>query len=468
LPVRHLTRLIGLIFSILAALSVVSAHAQSDEWSQRDTSYFAILHAPDAQAEAERYAGFADGIYDEVTGALGHRVATPITLRLYPDLESYYVYNPRARGMSGIVAHADFRHNEVVVIVSQTASQSEDEVVNNVRHELAHIIASDLSENRLNAGFQEGLAQYFEHPTPALDAKIAILQQAYQQGQLLPWSTFDDRDIIYNNPEISYPETLSVVTFLAQRSSSSQLRDFLSISATSSGYRSALQRAFGATPDDLEQEWLAWLPNYVNGGYRLGGTNEGYDLARAEELLRTGMYADAQRELEAVVAGLDQAGRTDEAAYARSLIERSRAGLQAEELAQQSRAALEATDYEQAATLALDAQAAYQAIDDTRQADVLAEYIYRAERGRRAGIQLAEALSAAETYRYPQARVLADRAAADYTALGDQVRAAQALELRSFVDQRQSLIGGVLVLLGAGGAAISLARRMMTPEVEPW
>jgi GAF domain-containing protein len=82
--------------------------------------------------------------------------------------------------------------------------------------------------------------------------------------------------------------------------------------------------------------------------------------------------------------------------------------------------------------------------------------------------QLADALDFAKTLRFPQARSLADTAASEYVALGDRDRAAQAIELRSFLDQRQTLIGGVLLLLGLGGVALSLARRSLTPEPEPW
>ena len=51
---------------------------------------------------------------------------------------------------------------------------------------------------------------------------------------------------------------------------------------------------------------------------------------------------------------------------------------------------------------------------------------------------------------------------------GDQDRAAKAAELRAFLDQRQSLVGGILLVLGLGGVAISLVRRSLTPEPEPW
>jgi hypothetical protein len=461
------TRLLRLTLLILL-LSPATLLAQESDWREQATASFAILYIPGSEDQATYYAGVADQIFDEVTGTFGHRPATPITLRLYPDLERYYLANPRARGMSGIVAHADFRRNEVVVILPQTEAQSDEERLNNVRHELTHIIASDLSKNRLNAGFQEGLAQYMERPTAERDRKIELLRTMVSEGRLMPWSAFDDRDLVYRNPDLSYPQSLSIVTFLSQRESFTSVIDFLTISATSSGYRSALERAFNTTPDQLEAEWLAWLPTFLTGSAPTTPATSGYDLARAEALLREGSYSAALSELEAAAAGLRAAGQADQALRADQLITISRAGVDADQLARSAYEALVATDYAGAADLVAQARAIYDQIGDTRQEPILAEYAARATRGAQASQRLTEATSLTESFRYPQARTLIDLAAAEYTALGDRERAARALELRAFLDQRQTLLGGVLLLIGVGGVAISLFRRITVPEPEPW
>src|SRR5262245_54472976 len=258
---RRLTSLLlALIVAALLAPEVVLA--QDTDWNERRTDRFAILYTAGDEQAAKQYAGFVDTVYDEVAAIFAHKTATPVTLRLYPSIERYYDVNPLARGMPGIVAHADFRRHEVVVIVPQTLTQTPDEIQNNIRHELAHIVAAELSEDRLNTGFQEGIAQYVEHPSRELETKIRLLREYVNDDRLLSWSDLDDRDIVYRNPNASYPQSLSVVAFLIDRYSFAKLRTFLTDSARSSGYRSALQHAFGATPDELEQQWRAWLPEY--------------------------------------------------------------------------------------------------------------------------------------------------------------------------------------------------------------
>ena len=246
---------------LIALLLPLTANAQDEAWRELRTSHFAILYANGDQATAESYKTFVDAIYDETSAIFGHHAATPLTLRLYPTWESYVAVNPLARGMQGIVAHADYQRHEVVVVVSQTARQNETEVENNIRHELTHIIASDLSDNRLNVLFQEGIAQYVEHAAPELETRIRLLQNALDNDRLLRWSDLDDRQTFYGESEVAYPQSLSIVAFLIEKYSFASFRTFLTTSAKSSGYRSALERSYNIAADQLETAWRAWLPS---------------------------------------------------------------------------------------------------------------------------------------------------------------------------------------------------------------
>jgi hypothetical protein len=465
---RQLTILLGMLLLLVAPATGLAQEQEASEWRERRTDHFAILYVDGSAPVAEQYAGFVDGLYDEVAAIFGHRVPTPVMLRLYPTLESYYKANPLARGLSGIVAHADFRRNEVVVILPQTRSQTADEVENNVRHELAHIVASDLSANRLNVGFQEGVAQYVERPAPELETKIRLLRRAVEQGALLSWSDLDDRDQVYGAPDVAYPQALSVVSFLVERFSFAKLREFIEASGRSSGYRSALERSYGVSPRSLEQEWRGWLPSYLEGGYRRNALSA-YDLSYIEGLLSAGKYAEARQELDAAIEWLRTTAQLDTLQLAEALLRASEAGVRADELTAAARAALEAADYERAAALAAEAQAAYADLGDTGQEAALRAYGERAERGSRAAEIMGQARVLAADWRtYPQARAAADRAAAEYLALGDRPRAAEALELRARLDQQQTLFGGALLAAGIGGVILSLFRRATAREAEAW
>jgi hypothetical protein len=466
MQLRRLSRLLAVLTLVLMLVPGIAA-AQESDWRERPTEYFAILYIDGDQATSERYAGFVDAIYDEVSAIFGHQIATPITLRLYPSLARYQDSNPLARGLTGVVAHADYRRHELVVVLPQTESQTPEEIKNNIRHELTHLVAAELSDDRLNVGFQEGLAQYVERPAPELETRINLLQRAFDQALLLPWSDLDDRDQVYQSPDISYPESLSIAAFLVERYSFAKMREFLTITARSSGYRSALERTYAATPDELERQWRDWLPGYLAGGYKRNALTA-YDLTGAEALLHQGRYAEAKTELETAIEWLRTTEQSDVLQQAEELLTHSEAGLRADALAGDARAALEAGDYDRAAGLVLQAQRAYADLEDTRQSTVLAAYAQRVERGRTAAASLEQALALARSLRYPQARAVADQAAADYLALGDRARADQALALRAFLDQRQTLLGAALLLLGLAGAAVSAVRRLTVREAEAW
>ncbi|HMP41793.1 MAG TPA: hypothetical protein PKA05_15545 [Roseiflexaceae bacterium] len=465
---RLFKRYIVALVLVLLWMIPTQSLAQVPDWAEQRTTYFAILYAPGDEPIAQQYALFVDPIYDELTAMFANRPATPVTLRLYPTLESYYTVNPLARQLTGIVAHADFRRNELVVIVPQTSGQTGVEIENNIRHELAHLIASDLSANRLNVGFQEGLAQFVEQPAPELERKIGLLRSAFDQGRLLPWSALDDRDTIYGAPDVGYPQALSIVAFLSERYSFARVREFVVVSARSSGYRSALERAFGVSPAVLEDEWLNWLPGYLAGGYRLTVTNA-YDLARLEELVVQGRYDEAERELLAAIELLRGGDYDGDRERAQDLLEQVRQGKQADALIRDAHSALQRAAYDETLALVERSRAYYTLTGDAERLALLDTYRDLALRGQQAGMQLGEAQAlAADWRRTAEARAALDRAAAEFAVLGNQQRLNEALSLRAQIDARQSSVSIGLLFVGIAGVLISLARWLTVRDVEAW
>lgn len=470
-------RQLGLLFLLLTLFWPTFVVAQSLVWQELATADFLILFTPGNKAKAQTYSVFVDATYEEIATLFAYRLEIPISLRLYPTQESYNQVNPLARSHPGIVAHADAQHREVAIVLPQTLKQNESEIRNNVRHELTHIVIAALSENRLSTGFQEGIAQYVEQPTAELDQKVAALAQQHKDNNLMPWSDLDDREKVYNDPDRSYPQTLSVVAFLVERFGFAKLRDFLTITARSSGYRSALERAYKTPATELEQQWHAWLPSYLAKGYQRNAVTS-YDLGYARHLLTQFRYAEAHTELErattwlqnqtAPAPNLDPQTQAALLTEAQTLLKRSQDGETAEQTAAQARAALVAGDYPQAQELIEKARAAYGALGDTRQDKVLEAYSAHIAQGQQAQVQLASAFAQAQALQFAQARKLAAGAAAEFSKLGDAAHTENALALHRSIDSTQRQAGLIFLGFGFLGCLISFWSRQFSDQEAYW
>ena len=252
LPVFVLLSL--LLLALLPGLVFAQTPDEENEidWRELETEQFIIVYAESIDGipltacacgihEAELYADFVDTVYQELVTVFGVELETPINLRLFPTEESYYEVNPIARRITGVIAHALNNRGEIAIALPRTRPLSEDEIINNVRHELTHFFASLLSDGKLTTGFQEGIAQYLEKPTDQTSYDPAVLKLAFEQGRLLSWAQLDRSEQVFGDPQVAYPQALSITSFLIDRYGFPTFIDFIKANSVEPGYRSALE-----------------------------------------------------------------------------------------------------------------------------------------------------------------------------------------------------------------------------------
>lgn len=451
-----------LLVALLLILPVAATHAQGS-WQEQRTLLFSILYPSGAEATAQQYAQFVDGIYDESSAFWGYRPATPIVLRLYPSMDLYYQANPLAAKIPGVIAHAHTGRREISVAIPQTAGQTEEEIHNNVRHELTHIIAADLSGGRLTTMWQEGIAQYVEHPSEQLDRKMELMRQIIAARRLLSWADLNQPGVAYSDPRVGYPESLTIVAFLVGRSGMERYRAFVEATKTASGYRGALEATYGVSADTLEREWLKQLPGYVNGGYRTpAGAPNGrgpLDLAAPEQMIARGDYAAAARTLQSMIAGGTAASDAESLQRAQSLLERAKIGADATQRSTDAYQALTHGDYETARDSGRLAQQRWEALGQSSQAAVSGQYAELAERGIQAQTEIEEA---GTRLRQLQLRGAEERLISAYTTfgqLGDEPRASQARAAMALITRGEHILAVTCLLCGGLLVAWSVRRR---------
>lgn len=450
---QRASRLWLVVWGLLLATLLWGAsatQAQDQNWQERRTQHFAILYpdVPEAQAAVEQYAQFVDGVYDELSAVFSYRTPPPVVLRIYPTMELYERVNPLAAQIPGIVAHAHTGRREISIALPQTADQPPDQIVNNVRHELAHIIAADVSGDKLTTAFQEGIAQYLEHPSAELDTKMQLMQQVVAAERVLPWSEINRPGVAYADPRISYPQSYTMVAFLIKRNGFATFRTFLEQTKTSSGYRSALEAAYGASSDQLEREWRAQLDAFIKGGYRERAVGA-FDLSQAEALIARGEYDLAVEQLEAAIKTLRTIEQASLADQANQLLKRANQGKRAKALAEEARASLTRGDYGRASQAAVEGRQLLNELGQPAQMQVMDQYHELAAEGMAAQQQLSEAERNLRTLRISAARTALADAYRTFTRLGDIDNAGIAQTSLLRIQRTETGLAVALVLLAA-------------------
>lgn len=462
---RKLLLLLALLTLFLLWLPV-STYAQSldDEqlpvidWQELNTENFIIVYANNIDGgavdcpfcgvdKAQFYAAFIDDIYFDLAAVFGTELELPINLRLFPTEESYYEINPLAEQIPGLIAHALNNREEIAIALPRTESLPEEELKNNLRHELTHFFASLLSDGKLNTGFQEGTAQYLEKPTAMIQNNLPLLQSAYNEQKLLSWVELDESSEVFGASNISYPQTLSMVAFLVDRYGFATFIDFIKANAGAPGYRSALEAAYSIPADLLEAQWLEYLPQYFDSRWQVNSIYA-YDLSRVTQLVDNGAYTDAEAELTEIVALLETTHQTDKLAQAQSLLDRARQGHAAGALADEARQALKTGDYALTISTANQAITTYEQLGYQQRVPELQVYIQRAEVGQNALQQLDYGAQLLQRLRFFEAERQIYEATTLLQSLDNQAGAKRGEELLVESTFRQSLLAYAMLVVG--------------------
>lgn len=431
------------------------ALAQPDpEWHQAvsPSERFVVLASGDAEVAA-LVAARVDAVHDGLSALFEGRLPGPITVTIHPSREAFLAANPLVASAGDADAVTRRARRAVDVYLRPVGAESEAALERDLRYALAHIFIARGSSGRMPPGIQEGLARYLaDRPSPAdgsdgAAAGVARLREAADAGALIAWADLAAPGAAYLAPELSQPQSLSIVHFLIEQEGLAAVLDLVGHAAVTEGWRHAFDAAFTRSPSELESAWRAWLPRYLAGGWR---HHELYldGLERAEDLLRSGRYPEAGDRLRATLGLLEGGDDPAGAARAKALLARAEAGLRDAESLGAASAALADGRYADAERLAqaLIDRAPSGAPPD-RVGSVAAEIARRAALGREATAALDRAATG-PPWAAPLARLHARRAAAGFAELGDEIRAGQARALHGRGAGVFELLGAVSIGLG--------------------
>ena len=444
--------LVCLLLSVIVPLGrPTPARAQAEEENR-----FVFIVPPGFETDFinfwTRYGADLDASFDFFEDLYGVTPPLPIYVRVYVDREEILDLNILVPPLPDNATHTHLGAREIALIAPLPSNfYTSDLGLSAMRLELNSVFLSTLGENNVPGGLELGLSQYVALSGPALQELVERLATAHATDVLYSWRTMMDNPIVYAEAEVAHPQALGIVAYLADRFGFPSLVKLVGNLGQGQGVEEALVTVYGEPMDRLEQDWLRYLPEYLEGRWEYNALTQ-FDVAPFEAALEAGAYTQVAQGLEAVKPFLQTTGQTDALESAEALIATARRGMAAGGLVQQARAALEGREYERTLALVAEARAAYADLGNRTREEELAAYEARALEvlDLRTQLEAATSLVTAGQMEPAEAQLLA--LVPRLEAVGDTDNAALAEGLVELIYQRR---------LSAANERAALARRAL-------
>ncbi|HXZ95297.1 MAG TPA: peptidase MA family metallohydrolase [Dehalococcoidia bacterium] len=153
------------------------------------------------------------------------------------------------------------QYNAIYVIVEPNELSS---ALPAVAHELTHVVEDQMSFNPYNSlpvWLNEGLAVYIQFYNAVLPSQFtSALSSAIAHNTLISVRSLSDPFSAYpDQADLSYAESVSVVTYLIDQYGSTKINQLLDTFQQGSNYDGALETVYGFNMDGLFTQWKAWV-----------------------------------------------------------------------------------------------------------------------------------------------------------------------------------------------------------------
>jgi hypothetical protein len=461
----HLLRVLALLLAIVVlAGQPVTASAAERSQQERRAGPLVVRYvgADDAggQAEFAWYASAVELAYADVQDVFrsaleetGTKPRDEIVVTLYGDDNAYAVANPVAGREEGVLGHAQPSEGVIGIAVARLRDKSEGFRRDAIRHELAHIVLGDLSNQKLPIGFQEGIAQYLERDIDQRQRFASVVRRAQERDQLLSFTDLNRQRPFLSAAGIAYPQSYSMVVHLAERHGFGTVIKLVTTVRAAKSLDEALRQVFGRSQEEIEQEWKAFLPGYLDQTWARNDLDL-WTLAEPQRLLDGGKYAEARDLLDRAIPVFESVNRLDRRQTALVARQHAITGIEAADFSKRGMAALTANQYDAAAELLGQAERRWSDLGDARHTELVALAATQARDGQAAVLRLDDAKRQLEGWRFQEADDLAFDAGQVLAELGDEARTEEARQVMRDAQELRTRIG--LAAAGGGIAGVGV------------
>jgi hypothetical protein len=182
-----------------------------------------------------------------------------VNISVYTSAQDYAASVLGAPEWSGGVTLAQY--NSIFVVVEPDALSSD---LPGVAHELTHTVVGQMTSNPYNSipfWLDEGLAVHVQFTGLTLPSQFTTaLSNAISNNTLISVRSLCDPFSAYaDKANLSYAESVSLVTYLINQYGSTKMEQLLNTFARGSSYDGALQANYGFDMDGLFTQWKTWV-----------------------------------------------------------------------------------------------------------------------------------------------------------------------------------------------------------------
>jgi hypothetical protein len=448
----------------------------ADGWREARTRSFAILYPPEyenlGQGLAALHGEALDLEYDRFAALFETSLALPVSIRIYPDMESFDCLNAQPAELQPLAIHSHIGAREIALIGSNILADLPSwskNLAEAFRYELGALFTEHSAGAALPPGLLVGTARYLQDPAQT----VGLLQLDWRDWAEPTQSWRSLWEEAATRQELSRQlQATSIVAYLVDTHGWAPFLKFLQSLPASQSYRQSLFQAYGQELAELEAGWRDYYPAYFRERWQFNVLHN-YDLETPAGLIQAEEYAEADRRLKEAIIFLQKVRQPEKLAQAQALLADAQTGHEADSLVAQSRQAFHAGDYPRSLALLSQAEKNYAQIGSYYRMDELAAYRDQVHQilALHAELDRLQVQAAApwDTLSLGGRLVALGRR---LSALGDTSGHARVLELARAVEARQRELHAVLSLAGLGvilalfGMRLWLLKREPAPEAQ--
>lgn len=183
--------------------------------------------------------------------------SAPISIWVYPSAEAFRgTQQPNSRE-----AVAGASYPGYLLITAIIPDGNVREIGRVIPHEVSHQILHQATENPFTLPplwFDEGIATHYQ--VGGTEGFLDMVIRAHERGELF---TIDSLDASFpyapEQATLAYASSWSIIAYIRDVHGDAGIAAMIQAFGTGMPYADAIRTALGMTPDNLDQEWRAWI-----------------------------------------------------------------------------------------------------------------------------------------------------------------------------------------------------------------